>query len=119
LLVLWIIPSVLLVESQFKQNGVAKRKVKVALEGFQTFFTTKQGKCQCLSSQGKSFITSFPSNGAKKMLFLSLYFKALKYIVKASEKTEVANDKKIYDKKMRAIVGSSTVSVEIPSFPGY
>jgi hypothetical protein len=68
---------------------------------------------------GKNFVTSFPDNGAKKMLFLSLYFKALKYTVKASEKTEGADDKKRYDKKMRAIVGSSTVSVEIPSFPGY
>jgi hypothetical protein len=50
---------------------------------------------------------------------MSLYFKTLKYTVKASEKTEGADDKKIYDKKMRDIVGSSTVSVEIPGFPGY
>jgi hypothetical protein len=33
---------------------------------------------------GKRFVSSFPDNGAKKMLFLSLYFKAVKYTVKAS-----------------------------------
>jgi hypothetical protein len=53
------------------------------------------------------------------VLFLSLYFKALKYTVKASEKTEGVGDRKRYDKNMRAIVGSSTISVEIPSFPGH
>jgi hypothetical protein len=36
-----------------------------------------------------------PDNGAKKMLFLSLYFKALKYTVKASKKKERAKDKKV------------------------
>ena len=40
---------------------------------------------------GKSFISSFPNNDAKKMLFMSLYFKALKYTVKASEKVEIVN----------------------------
>jgi hypothetical protein len=53
------------------------------------------------------------------MLFLSLYFKALKYTVKAYAKTEGVDNKKRYDKKIRAIVGSSTVSFEIPSFPRY
>jgi hypothetical protein len=52
-------------------------------------------------------------------LFLSLYFKALKYTVKASEKIEEVEDRKINDKKVRTIVGFSTVSVEIPSFPEY
>jgi hypothetical protein len=52
-------------------------------------------------------------------LFLSLYFKALKYIVKASKKTEGAKNRKKTDKKVKAIVDFSTVSVEIPNFPGY
>jgi hypothetical protein len=60
-----------------------------------------------------------PDNGAKKMLFLSLYFKALKYTVKASEKIEGAKNRIKTDKKVKAIVGFSTVSVETPSFPGY
>jgi hypothetical protein len=30
-----------------------------------------------------------PGSDAKKMLFLSLYFKALKYTIKASEKVEI------------------------------
>jgi hypothetical protein len=59
---------------------------------------------------GKCFISSFPDNDAKKMLFLSLYFKALKYTVKASEKKERAKDKKVGYMK-RVIVGSLTVSV--------
>jgi hypothetical protein len=59
---------------------------------------------------GKSFVSSFPDNDAKKMLFLSLYFKALKYIVKASKKIERAKDKKVGYMK-RAIVDSLTVSV--------
>jgi hypothetical protein len=53
------------------------------------------------------------------VLFLSLYFKALKYTVKASKKTKGAKNKKKTDKKVKAIVGFSTVSVETPSFPGY
>jgi pentatricopeptide repeat protein len=69
-------------------------------------------KCGCIEEARQVF-------DKMHLLFLSLYFKALKYTVKASEKTEGADDKKRYDKKMRAIVGSSTVSVEIPSFPGY
>jgi hypothetical protein len=32
----------------------------------------------------KIFISSFPDNGAKNMLFLSLCFKAIKHTVKAS-----------------------------------
>jgi hypothetical protein len=53
------------------------------------------------------------------MLFLSLYFKALKYIVKASEKIEGGKSRKKTDKKVKAIVSFSTVSIEIPSFLGY
>jgi hypothetical protein len=53
------------------------------------------------------------------MLFLSLYFKALKYTVKESKKIEGANNRKKTDKKVKATVGFSTVSVEITSFPGY
>jgi hypothetical protein len=82
-------------------------------------FTIKERKRQCRSPQGKNFVSPFPDNDAKKMLFLSLYFKALKYTVKASEKTEGAKNRKKTDKKVKAIVGFSTVSVEIPSFPGY
>ena len=59
---------------------------------------------------GKIFISSFPGNDTKKMLFMSLYFKALKYTIKASEKIEKAKDKKVSYMK-RAIVGSLTVSV--------
>jgi hypothetical protein len=82
-------------------------------------FTIKERKCQCRSPRGKNFISLFPGNGAKKMLFLSLYFKALKYTVKASEKTEGPKNRKKTDKKVKAIVGFSTVSIEIPSFLGY
>jgi hypothetical protein len=32
-----------------------------------------------------------PDNDAKKMLFLSLYFKALNYAIKASKKVEIVN----------------------------
>jgi hypothetical protein len=53
------------------------------------------------------------------VLFLSLYFKDLKYTVKASEKTEGAKNRKNTDKKVKAIVGFSTIFVEIPSVPGY
>jgi hypothetical protein len=38
---------------------------------------------------GKSFVSSFPGNDAKKMLFLSLYFKDVNYTVKASVKVRV------------------------------
>jgi hypothetical protein len=33
---------------------------------------------------GKRSVSLFPGNDAKKMLFLSLYFKAIKYTIKAS-----------------------------------
>ena len=66
-------------------------KDKVALEGFQTLFTIKERKCQCRSPQGKNFVSSFPENDAK---ILSLYFKALKYTVKTSEKTKGAKNRK-------------------------
>ena len=38
-----------------------------------------------LFSQGKDFVTSLPGNGARKMLFLSLYLRLKKYSVKAYE----------------------------------
>jgi hypothetical protein len=44
------------------------------------------------------------------VLFLILYFKALKYTVKASDKIEKAKDKNVSYMK-RAIVGSLTASV--------
>ena len=40
---------------------------------------------------GKRFVSSFPDNGTKKMLFLSLYFKVVKYTVKASIKVKMNN----------------------------
>ena len=45
-------------------------------------------------SQGKDFVTSLPGNGARKMLFLSLY-QGLKYSVKAS-KIEIMVNTGIY-----------------------
>jgi hypothetical protein len=63
---------------------------------------------------GKRFISSFPSNGAKKMLFLSLCFKAIKHTVKAS-----VNDLKIIfrnkeSKKYQSRFSFSTVSILLP-----
>jgi hypothetical protein len=59
---------------------------------------------------GKIFISSFPGNDTKKMLFMSLYFKDLKYTVKASKKIEKDKDNKVGYMK-RVIVGSLTVFV--------
>jgi hypothetical protein len=54
--------------------------------------------------------TSFLIIASCLVLFLSLYFKALKYTIKASEKKERAKDKKVGYMK-RVIVGSLTVSI--------
>ena len=40
---------------------------------------------------GEDFMIGRPNFQPEKVLFLSLYFKALKYTVKASEKVEIIN----------------------------
>jgi len=61
-------------------------KDKIALEGFSLFYHYQIKKMSMSFFPGKSFVSSFPDNDAKNMLFLSLYFKALKYTIKAFEK---------------------------------
>jgi hypothetical protein len=61
-------------------------KNKGSLRRFSIFVHYQRKKVSMSFFPGKSFVFSFPDNDAKKMLFLSVYFKALKYIVKASQK---------------------------------
>jgi hypothetical protein len=56
-----------------------------SLKKFSIFVHYQRKKMSMSFFPGKRFVSSFPDNGAKKMLFLSLYFKALKYTVKASD----------------------------------
>ena len=65
--------------------------MKVALEGFSIFVHYQRKKVSMSFFLGKSFVSSYLGNDTKKMLFLSLYFKALKYTIKASEKVEIVN----------------------------
>ena len=67
---------------------------KDSLRRFSIFVHYQRKKVSMSFFPGKSFASSFLGNGAKKMLFLSLYFKALNSTVKASEKTEGAKKKK-------------------------
>ena len=68
--------------------------MRVALEGFSIFFHYQRKKMSMSFFPGKRLVSSFPDNDAKKMLFLSLYLKALKYTVKASENIEEVEDRK-------------------------
>jgi hypothetical protein len=61
-------------------------KNKGSLRRFSIFVHYQRKKVSMSFFLGKRFVSSFPGNNAKKMLFMSLYFKALKYTVKASEK---------------------------------
>jgi hypothetical protein len=63
---------------------------------------------------GKRFISSFPSNGTKKMLFLSLCFKAIKNTVKASVNGLRKRFGKKETKKDHRRFSFSTVSVLLP-----
>jgi hypothetical protein len=72
-------------------------KDKGSLRRFSNFVHYQRRKVSMSFFPGKKLVSPFPDNDAKKMLFLSLYFKALKYTVKASEKIEEVEDKKIND----------------------
>ena len=87
--------------------------MKVAFEGFSIFVHYQRKKMSMSFFPGNRFVSSFPDNGAKKMLFLSLYFKALKYTIKASEKI-----KRIKGKESNVKGKSDLVSqLSLTSFP--
>jgi hypothetical protein len=91
-------------------------KYKGSLRRFPSFVHYQRRKVSLSFFPRKIFVSPFSGNRAKNMLFLSLYFKALKYTFKGYEKIEEVEDIKNRLLKVRAIIGSSTVSVEIPSF---
>jgi hypothetical protein len=57
-----------------------------SLRRFYVLVHYQQQKMSMSFFPGKRFVSSFLGNGTKKMLFLSLCFKAIKHIVKASIK---------------------------------
>ena len=75
-------------------------KDKGSLIRFSIFVHYQREKASMSFFPGKSFVSSVPDNDAKKMLFLSLYFKALKYTVKSFEKIEKVKDRKVSYTKM-------------------
>jgi hypothetical protein len=61
-------------------------KNKGSLRRFSIFVHYQRKKVSMSFFTGKSFVSLFLSNATKNMLFLSLYFKAIKYTIKASER---------------------------------
>jgi hypothetical protein len=97
-----LLASLVLVESPSEKYFILRK--------FSVLVHYQKQKMSMSFFRGKRLISSFPNNGAKKMLFLSLCFKSIKHTIKASV-NDLRNDLGIRNQRKIKVESVSQLSL--------